>query len=203
MDYETGDIFLFSGNYLVSEAIEFIIHNKWTHVSMVVKNPDFLMNTPKKDGLYLYESDGVELPDVDTGDKLLGVQLVDLQERINTYKGCVCYRKLNWNKTEDEKHSILKTVYNTTFHKTYDWNIINLIEPMIYKKYWILDKLFYRNSRRTDAFFCSALMAYVYTQFGIMKNDTLWDTIYPQYFAENTNYEDGASLGDIVVVKNK
>lgn len=202
-NFQTGDIILFSGTYFVSDVMEIVIHDKWSHIGIVIKNPDFLFNTQIKNGIYMYESDGVELEDVDTNEKLFGVQLVDLKEKINKYKGTVCYRKLNWNKQSEEIHQVLKVIYNTAFHKAYDWNVIDLLCPLVYKKMGFLSRILFGDVRRTDKFFCSALVAYIYTQLGLMKKDTKWDTIYPKFFATIKELENGASLGDIIVLKSE
>jgi len=198
----TGDIILFSGNELRSKTIEYVTNSKWSHVGIVIKNTDFLINTDKKDGIFLLESDGVELEDIDSGGKVFGVQIVDLNDVIKTYDGILAYRKLKWKATNEYIHDILKVVYNTVYHKSYDWNIIDLLDPIIYKKFWILDKILFMDHRRTNAFFCSALAAYVYTQLGLLPPKTEWSLIYPQFFSEIKALENDAELGEIVVIKD-
>lgn len=205
-NFETGDIILFNGYYGMSKIIETFTGNRWSHVGMVIKDPDFLFrehdetkNEPIK-GIFLYEADGIYLNDIDSGQKLFGVQLIDLQQKINVYQGNVSYRKLYWHKKSSEIHNILETVYNTTYHKPYDWYILDLIEPKIYKKYWFVDQLLEKQGRRTDSFFCSSFIAYIYTQLGLLDKKTNWSLIYPQFFADTIALND-AHLGDIVEIK--
>lgn len=200
---ETGDVVLFEGDYYVSKIIEYATHSKWSHVGIVVKDPKFLFNKESIKGTFLYESDGIELDDIDTGGKMCGVQIVDLQKKINNYKGTVGIRKLHWNKSSKDVDDILQVVYNTTYHKSYDWNIIDLLDPLIYSKHWILDKLLRIDHRRTSAFFCSAFAAYVYTQLGLFKKTTEWSLILPKYFADVVNLENGYKLGELTIIKNK
>ena len=42
-DLETGDIILFSGNYYISRFIEFITNSKFSHIGVIIKNPNFLI----------------------------------------------------------------------------------------------------------------------------------------------------------------
>lgn len=205
--FSTGDIILFNGNGFISDIIEYVTHSDWSHVGMVVKDPDYLIQTPPTKGLFLFESD---IPtstdpciDIDTGKRLRGVSLVHLEERLEQYDGGVAYRKLNWDKTDTEINNMFKIVYNTTYHKKYDINPLDLIDPIVHHKYWIIDKLCGSDPRQVNKFFCSSLLAYTYTQFGLLKSNTEWSEIYPKYFAENINLEDGASLGNITILKNK
>jgi hypothetical protein len=225
--FSTGDIILFNGNGFISDVIERVTHSEWSHVGMVVKDPDYLIQTPPTKGLFLFESD---IPastdpciDIDTGrvcsqanscvsgrpgtstsgERLRGVSLVHLKERIEQYDGGVAYRKLNWDKTESEINNMFKIVYNTTYHKKYDVNPLDLIDPLVHHKYWIIDKLCGSDPRQVNKFFCSSLLAYTYTQLGLLKSNTEWSEIYPKYFAEDITLENGASLGNITILKNK
>lgn len=201
-DYSTGDIILFDGDYIVSRIIDRVIHSQWSHVGIVVKDPTFLFNSEKKEGVFLYESDGKEFEDIDSGSKLFGVQIVDLEKKINSYHGTVAHRKLTWNKSPEYIETVLHTVYNTTYHKEYDWNIIDLIDPLIYKKFWIIDKIFRVDHRQTNRFFCSSFVSYIYTQLGLLPKTTNWSLIYPQFFATVNDLEDGGELGTIDIIKD-
>ena len=199
--FSTGDIILFDGDYASSRIIDDVIHSKWSHVGMVVKDPNFLFNCDKKNGIYLYESDGKDMIDVDSNSKLFGIQLVDLNEKILKYSGNIAYRKLNWNKSHEYIDNIMKIVYNTTYHKSYDWNPIDLLDPLIYQKYWILDEIFRIDPRQDNRFFCSSFVSYIYTQLGLLPKSTNWSLIYPQYFSTVFELSDGGCLGEIQMIK--
>ena len=51
-DLETGDIILFSGNYLLSYIVEFFTNSMYSHVGVVLKNPNLGDATFK--GIYLF-----------------------------------------------------------------------------------------------------------------------------------------------------
>lgn len=201
-DFSTGDIILFNGLYPASKIIDVVTQGKWSHVGMVVKDPNFLFNVDHKKGIFLYESDGKEFIDVDSGSKLFGVQLVDLKEKIDKYEGTIAYRKLLWNKPIEYFDDVLKVIYNTTYHKSYDWNVFDLLDPIIYKKFWILDKILHINHRKTDAFFCSSFVSYIYTQLGLLPQKTDWSLIYPDFFATINELEDGGKLDTLMIIKD-
>ncbi len=204
-DFNTGDIILFSGNGIVSKAIKNVTKSKWTHVGMVIKDPDFLVKTPPKQGIFLIESDmpcyDKPCVDIETGKHMFGVNIVDLEERVKFYDGEVCYRKLITDISHEHIKEDFRIVYNTTYHKHYDWNPIDLIDPAIHHRFWTLDLIFGIDRRRVNKFFCSALVAYTYTQMGLMKSTTEWSMVYPRYFADNSIFENNSELGALVQLK--
>lgn len=208
-NFNTGDIIIFSGNGIVPKAIRNVTKSKWTHVGMVLKDPDFLVKTPPKKGLFLIESDmpcsDKPCVDIETGKHMFGVNIVDLEERIKYYDGEVAYRELKPTISRKQINDDFKIVYNTTYHKHYDWNPIDLINPAIHQfihhRFWTLDIIFGIDRRRVNKFFCSALVAYTYTQMGLMSPTTEWSMIYPNYFANTNIFEDGSELGEIVQLK--
>ena len=74
---DTGDIILFSGNYIVSKAIEFITGSIYSHVGVVIKNPKFI-DKNLEDGLYIIESGTESINDPENNRKKFGVQLTKL-----------------------------------------------------------------------------------------------------------------------------
>ena len=39
------------------------------------------------------------------------------------------------------------------------------------------------NPRKTDKFYCSSLVAYIYTELGLLDKNTRWTDIFPSYFS--------------------
>jgi len=207
IDFQTGDLILLSGNYFVSSIISYITHSNWTHIGIVIKDPNFLINTPPVKGIFMLEAD-IQNPndpyvDLESGHYVRGVCLVNLEQRINSYKGGIAYRKLIWNKTKDEINEIFRIIYNTTYYKNYDLNPFDLLEPIIHHKYLILEKILCLDPRRTNKFFCSTLFAYAYTQLQLLKANTNWSDFYPKYFAEISELENNARLSDLLILKNR
>ena len=82
---KTGDILLFSyhGDSLFSYLIKKFTHNKFTHVAMVHKDPEFIH--PSLKGYYLWESGEENYPDPQDNKKKLGVQITPFEEIYQSY----------------------------------------------------------------------------------------------------------------------
>lgn len=85
---KTGDIVLFSGKSAFSKLIRLGSLSKWSHVGVV-------MNLPEYDFVTVWESTtSSRVEDVASGELKMGVQLVPLSERVNTYNGDISVRHL-------------------------------------------------------------------------------------------------------------
>jgi len=210
----TGDLILFSGtNSIVSELVKFATSSIWSHVGIVVKDPDFLMNSDAKKGLYLLNSDGNYETDIECNTTRLGVQLVDLKEKIDHYDGLIVVRhllKTNGKHNEEDnknRNNMFKEAYQTVYEKTYDYSPLHLIVVLLHNYgYVFADNLI--NCRHTDYLFCSALVAYLYTVTGIMKKNTKWSLTTPDFFSHNLNelfdFNNNGEyvLSPILIIKN-
>ena len=189
---ETGDLILFQGKHsIVSTIIDLYTGSRWSHVAMVLKDPTFI--DKKLKGLYLMESGEEDFPDSEDNIYKYGVQIADLKEKLDTYDGIVVSRKLKCNKKDFETK--LKIIHNTVHNKPYDLNIFDFIITKLgitscdegSFKYKLLNWLGY-NPRKLDKLYCSALVAYIYTELGILDPKTRWTNIFPYYFSsENPN----------------
>ena len=117
----------------------------------------------------------------------------DVKDSLDTYDGIVVSRKLKCNKNDFETK--LKIIHNTVHNKPYDLNIFDFIITKLgitscdegSFKYKLLNWLGY-NPRKLDKLYCSALVAYIYTELGILDPKTRWTNIFPYYFSsENPN----------------
>jgi hypothetical protein len=68
----------------------------------------------------------------------------------------------------------LKKIHQVVFDKPYDTALSDWIE-MYYKK----DP----NPQKTSRFVCSALVGYIYTQVGLLPEDTDWSMLCPNFFS--------------------
>ncbi len=76
---KTGDIILFSGQYRVSKIVEKLEGSKWSHVTMVIRLPEF-------EEALLYEATALtNLPNLLDGSHLTGPKIVNLKDRLETY----------------------------------------------------------------------------------------------------------------------
>ena len=155
---KTGDILLF--NYRdswFSWAIKFFTRSNYSHVGMVVVDPQFT-EIPLK-GVYLWESGRGYIPDPENHRLKTGVQLTPMDQVFKTFegKGNVYLRRLKAPDgliTEDK----LKIVHTAVHNKPYD----------IVPSDWI--QAFLRvdpSPQKISRFWCSALVGYIYTKVGM------------------------------------
>ena len=192
---KTGDIILFCGRsdgwiQYFSDLIKYATHSNYSHVGMIVKDPDFI--SPGLKGTFVWESGWEGIPDPQDGIVKLGVQLTPLNEMLKTYEGSkVIVRKLNCPDNLFTK-SKLKQIHDVVYLRPYDINPYDWIQA------------FFRsdiNPRKTDRFWCSALVGYIYTECGILNANTDWSILRPSDFSldgEDLNYNEGCSLDNSV-----
>jgi len=202
IDFQTGDIILFNENHIFSSfglfsyLIKVFTHSNWSHVGMVVKDPEFT-GKPLPKGLYLWES-SLEFDDAENHQVKLAVQLVPLKTKIDSFKGIIHYRRLNKGNiivTTENLRKIHKLVHG----KPYDLNPSD----------W-LDALFEKVGKPTsNRYFCSALIARIYEYLGFIDGNIDWSIIRPSSFSiENSNDKThiimlhGSSLGPEILIKN-
>lgn len=181
-DISTGDILLFQGkNSIFSSLVEYFTGSDYSHCGMIIKPPINFTDPPlDNDKIYFIES-GIESTNQPEypNNKILGVQLTNLNELIDNYDGDIYYRKLIWDLSETEKHIILADLHKEIHNKHYDTNPIDFIEAYL--------GLNLCNKQRTNNFFCSALLGYLYTNMGLLSKTTNWDLLEPKYFSNRYN----------------
>lgn len=153
-ELSTGDIVLFSGKGVVSEAIKLFTLSKWSHIGMVVKIADW-------DSVLLWESTTLSnMQDAIDGKAKRGVQTVLLSERIRGYRGEIAIRKLNFEITPEMRKALVdfrKEVKN----RPYEEDKIELIKAAY-------DGPFGSNRKNLSSLFCSELVAESYQRMGLL-----------------------------------
>jgi len=185
---KTGDLLLFNGtgNWL-SSLVKWGTHSNYTHCAMVLVDPTFLH--PHLKGTYVWESSWEGLPDPQDGKVKLGVQITPLAEILASYKGkgVALRRSVHCDKSHFSQEN-LKKVHDVVYNKPYDIVPMDWVEALIRRD---------PHAKKTGRFWCSALVGYIYTQCGVLNNDTDWSIIRPSDFsinAENLNFSEGCSL---------
>ena len=188
---KTGDLIFFTGHTqgwlkYFSSMIEFSTHSNFSHIGMIVNDPEFISHSLK--GTFVWESGWEGKYDPQDNKIKLGVQLTPIHEILKNFKHSkVIIRKINCpDRTfTDDK---LKEIHSNVYDKPYD----------IIPKDWIM--AFFRKDaepQKTDRFWCSALVGYIYTKCGILKADTDWSILRPSDFSlsgEHINLNEGFSL---------
>lgn len=197
-DLKTGDLLLFCSNFssglfsYFTSMIKYGTHSNYTHIAMVLKDPDFI--EPPLKGLYVWESGFEGSPDPQDNKIKIGVQITPLNEILESYKneGITILRKIDCKKNTFNKEK-LKEIHSIVYDKPYD------IMPMD----WIRALIKIDNKpQKTNRFWCSALIGYIYTKCGILNENTDWTIIRPSDFSldgENLNYLSEGKLENKVV----
>ena len=175
---QTGDLVLVNGqstNFfyrLFGNLIKYGTHSNYTHVCIIVRDPNFIDNPLK--GTYIWESSWEGTPDPQDGKVKLGVQLTLLQDFVKNNKGSkILFRKLKCSENTFTTEK-LKNIHTVVYNKPYD----------IVPKDWIEALLrIDDNPQKTNRFWCSALVGYIYTQCGLLKADTDWSILRPSDFS--------------------
>jgi hypothetical protein len=184
---KTGDLLLCDdlayGSWgLFSWLIKFVTKSDFSHVGMIVKDPDFT-ETPLK-GTFVWTSGISNVPDPEDKTKKFGVQFIPFDHFIQTYGGKIFLRKIEFEHAE-EYYSIfdtnkLKQIHQVVYDKPYDVVITDWIEALCKKD---------PNPQKTSRFFCSALIGYIYTKLNLLDNNTDWSIISPSFFSsENKSF---------------
>uniref|UniRef100_A0A6C0EIG1 Peptidase n=1 Tax=viral metagenome TaxID=1070528 RepID=A0A6C0EIG1_9ZZZZ len=188
---KTGDLMLFCGHtdgwmQYFSDMIKYATHSNYSHVGMVIKDPHFI--DPALKGTYLWESSWEGKADPQDGKIKLGVQITPIDEVLTNFKGSkIIIRTVECDPTLFSEEN-LKKIHEVVYDKPYD----------LYPKDWI-EALLQRdpNPQKINRFWCSALVGYIYTQCGVLKNTTDWSISRPSDFSldgENLNFNEGCSL---------
>jgi len=192
-DLKTGDLIFLTGHTqgwlkYFSSLIEYTTHSNYSHIGMIIKDPTFI--SPSLKGTYVWESGWEGDYDPQDNKIKLGVQITPLKEILENFRySKAIVRKINCpNKTFiDEK---LRQIHDIVYDKPYD----------IIPKDWI--EAFFRKDgqpQKTDRFWCSALVGYIYTKCGILKSDTDWSILRPSDFSldgQLLNLNDGYNLSN-------
>jgi len=180
---KTGDLILcddleYKNLGLFSWFIKFMAQSDFSHIGMIVKDPDF--TDPPLKGTYIWMSGSSNLPDAEDNIKKFGVQFVNYDEYVKNYGGKLYIRKLEcWKYHELFTKDNLTQIHKVVYDKPYDLVITDWIEAYCKKD---------PNPQKTNRFVCSAFIGYIYTQLNLLPEDTDWSILYPGYFSsENQN----------------
>ncbi len=178
---KTGDILLcdnlqYSSWGLFSWFIKFMTKSDFSHVGMIVVDPEFT-NVPLK-GTYVWTSGISDTPDPDDNTKKFGVQFIPYEHFIATYGGKIYVRRIDCKSTEEYNkifnNEMLTEIHKVVYDKPYDIVVTDWIEAYCKKD---------RHPQKTSRFFCSAFIGYVYTKLGLFDGGLDWSILYPSYFS--------------------
>jgi hypothetical protein len=173
---QTGDILLFEGNAWYSRLIELFGFSRYSHIGIVLRDPTYINDKFK--GLYLLQASIIaDNNSVSSSLSHYGVQLVPLRKAINSYilgSGIMYYRSLECTR-DDSFQTRLKNAYDVASNKPYDINPCDWI-----KAEFGMDC---GNVQKTNEFWCSSLVAFIYVRLGFLYPTLPWSIITPRNFS--------------------
>lgn len=194
-DLKTGDVLLFedTSGYWFSNWVKWLTGSCYSHVALVLKDPRYI--NPDMDYMCMLESGFESFPDAENKVYKNGVQIVGLNQKLDDYVGHVWVRRLRSSMPVETIEAEIMALHSVIHNKPYDWNPIDLLKAVLQIK----DS----QDQRTNSFFCSALVAYVYTKVGLLKAGELWDLDTPRLFGgvEINERMVGGSLGVLYQLK--
>jgi hypothetical protein len=178
---KTGDLLLCDdlqyGSWgLFSWVIKFITKSDFSHVGMIVKDPEFT-ETPLK-GTFVWTSGISNVPDPEDKQTKFGVQFIPFDHFIQTYGGKIFLRRIHFQDPEEYNTIFntnnLKQIHQVVYDKPYDVIITDWIEAFCKKD---------PKPQKTSRFFCSALIGYIYTKLTLLEQNTDWSILSPSFFS--------------------
>jgi len=179
---KTGDLLLFdctnySGSGFISYLIKKVTKSNISHIGMVLKDPVFI--DPSLKGYYIWESGYEGTKDPQDERIKFGVQITPFHEKYDSYKkdGHIYVRRVNCNPLFfSSKH--LTDIHKVVYNKRYDVDIVDWIEGIEQKDI---------EPQKTNSFWCSALVGYIYTKCGLLDPETDWSILRPSDFTLKYN----------------
>jgi hypothetical protein len=193
-DLKTGDLLLFesTSGFWFSNLINYFTNSVYSHAALVLQEPTYI--NPLLTKTYALES-GFEKFDAENNRKKDGVQIIDLAEKIDSYTGHIWVRRLRHVESQDKIIESIKEMHKTFHDHHYD---LNPLDPFM-----AAFQIKGGDDQRTNTFFCSALVCYIYCKLGLLPTEEDWDLDTPAFLAgEDVNQKFiGASLGDLIELK--
>ena len=188
---ETGDIILYDTRWWYSRLIQYFSDGPYSHISIVLKQPVWL-DEKLTDKYYLLESGGEKFKDSETDKKICGVQIVPLDKIIDQYKnegyGKLYYRKLKCSIPMDILQHKIKESYFKIQARPYDFDVFDWLKAYTEVDKDINDKTFSIKYQNINKFWCSALVAYIYVECGLLDKKIPWTIVNPNYFNYKYKY---------------
>ena len=161
---KTGDLLLCDnleqkGLGLFGWLIKYGSQSDFSHIGMVVVNPDFTYLDKPLKGVYVWQSGTSEIPDAEDGKRKIGVQLSPIIDFITTYKGKIYLRRLRVHMAEDsiENNTTMVNVssgggiVNTINKKNTFINTFSTTFGYIYSGLSILKYLLYKSNTPVES----------------------------------------------------
>lgn len=176
--FQTGDILLFSHRWetntwtntflsVVNWLVGYFTESKYTHSAIIVRDPKFTVEPLK--GLYVLESSYENFVDVEDGELKLGVELEEYSKVVADWSGEIYWRQLKCQRDEEFYHRLAES-HNIVHNRPYD-----IIPTDWYRAY--REEVRPGVDQRKKTFWCSALVTFLYVQWGFLAENVPWSLI--------------------------
>ncbi|ARN74621.1 hypothetical protein [Oceanicoccus sagamiensis] len=187
----TGDLVLFSGKGAFSDIIKYGTINKFSHIGMVMRIPEY-------DFLAIWECTPLtNVTDLDANLPRKAVQLVPLSDRVQKYSGDIAIRQLKGASLATGALLKLMDLRKQLRGQSYDRDKVQLLQSAA-------DGPFGHNNEDLSSIFCSELVAEAYQCLGLLADDKPANEYTPADFTERNMRRlcGDFFLSDAVLVKD-
>jgi hypothetical protein len=177
-DLEDFDLILFNGKgFWFSYLVEYATWSNYSHIGVFLKGAEEIKNGLREIPL-LFESGREPYPDEVEHEIKFGTQISNFRKILQNYDGNIFCRKLQITHKERKKlKERLVDIYESVKDHPYDDNPLDLLQVEF--------DIDIGNCQRTNSYFCSALVTYIYVKLGLLPITEKWDLIKPSNFADS------------------
>jgi len=203
---KTGDILLYDTRRWYSRIIDYFSGSCYSHVSIILHQPGKWLDESLIEDNYVLESGGEPFPDSVTGKMIFGVRITPLSKIIDMYHnkgyGKLYIRSLQ-NCNDEELNRKIKNIYMSIQDTPYDTDLIDWIKAYTERDDIFTDPSLCKNYQRTDRFWCSALVSYVFVKSGLLSNTVPWTLVNPGHYSSKNSlpFENGISLDPEILLE--
>ncbi len=193
--FKTGDLLLFShkDNFTsccnclftcFTDLIKCCTNSKYSHAAMILEGKDAVkmglfpgQPVSAIEKYYVLQSSYEPFPDAEDNEHKLGVEIVSFTKLVTTYFGRIFWRKITCIRDNGFIHRLSKA-HSVVHNRPYDVNPYDWIRAAF--------KLEIGNTHKLNEFWCSALVAYIYTQLGLLPPKTNWTLVSPVMLSQRS-----------------
>jgi len=178
MQFQTGDLILYHTQKWYSWIIQFLTKSRYSHISIILKQPTWLDETLIEE-YYVLES-------VLSTENKIGVRITPFKSVYEDYKngmGRLYVRKLSTSIPQQELQEKIKKWYHTILSAPYDTDLMDWLKAYQEEATVIEDADKLKGYQRTDKFWCSALVSYIYVKCGLLNDKVPWTLITPNDYS--------------------
>ena len=183
---KTGDLILYDTRFWYSRLIEYFSNSIYSHVALIIKNPTWLSPNLLEE-FYLIESGGEVFNDSISGKPKFGVRVSSLrivyEQYLNGGYGQLYIRNISTELTDIMIEESIKKAYDKVINDIYDFNPIDWLRAYYNINKSIDEIIIDKYTEKTDAFTCSAFIAFIFVEIGFLDKNIPWTILTPCDFS--------------------